>query len=542
MKRSNHYALKETPKTSQRAYAQCPMCTRTLPANVIAEHASLCGNILDPKKLKGPDPQSHIEDMTEQPVVCTTGVFKEIKSDVNKAPCSQANALMILMQRQHACVDQVFYLELTPVCGLQCYWWQKGEVIPPYARSLPPALWSKSMLMRLDSNGVEKKVLIQTNMKPDEDCLVTWDNMSLHSNSHFPPEGRWKGGIPALKSALQKCVRLGRASCAARCAMHLMKEDPSQLLRRLPIICLEDAILHPRLAVIVWIMAAQAKGYVFGLMLASEILKFTYEIASVKVKDILPTIEDNMRISTNQDGENSILQMENSLGDASKDEITLLNAINLRASFGGMSGDVVMLRGYSKLWSSRFRSPHQARLGHLGKPSTQLPCSLSSAWLQNLQGLYRDTSTRPCSSPHLVSAAAIGPLRIADVPLSSVDYHVSDVISSLLSQPCISKAAWLAAAASGSSEACLKSAMWLFRSGVNNRLLPFQSHFWAGQSGDVAVEDCANNMQLLYKATLEAEDSQKKGLRELWKLSAAHADEYSRVYIKRRFEQKLIRL
>ena len=41
---------------------------------------------------------------------------------------------------------------------------------------------------------------------------------------------------------------------------------------RLPIICLEDVLLHPGLPLLTWLMAAQAKGYVLGEATASEVL------------------------------------------------------------------------------------------------------------------------------------------------------------------------------------------------------------------------------------------------------------------------------
>jgi hypothetical protein len=52
-----------------------------------------------------------------------------------------------------------------------------GEVLPPGARNLPPALWSKSTLARLGTAG-EKKVLIQTNIKPEQGNIINWENMS----------------------------------------------------------------------------------------------------------------------------------------------------------------------------------------------------------------------------------------------------------------------------------------------------------------------------------------------------------------------------
>jgi hypothetical protein len=38
-----------------------------------------------------------------------------------------------------------------------------------------------------------------------------------------------------------------------------LKEDPESCLRRLGVICVEDALLHPRLPVVAWCMAAQVR-------------------------------------------------------------------------------------------------------------------------------------------------------------------------------------------------------------------------------------------------------------------------------------------
>ena len=54
------------------------------------------------------------------------------------------------------------------------------------------------------------------------------------------------------------------------------------MYRRLPIICLEDVLLHPGLPLLTWLMAAQAKGYELGEAAASEVLRITYQIAAVR--------------------------------------------------------------------------------------------------------------------------------------------------------------------------------------------------------------------------------------------------------------------
>ena len=61
--------------------------------------------------------------------------------------------------------------------------------------------------------------------------LLVFTPADLASNI-FPVEGRWLGSVPALKSGLQKGVRLCRGPCATRCALQLLKDDPAELLRR----------------------------------------------------------------------------------------------------------------------------------------------------------------------------------------------------------------------------------------------------------------------------------------------------------------------
>ena len=56
--------------------------------------------------------------------------------------------------------------------------------------------------------------------------------------------------VSALKSVLQKSVRRRRPLPAVRVAMELADKSWSDLIRRLPIIILEDAILHPDFALV----------------------------------------------------------------------------------------------------------------------------------------------------------------------------------------------------------------------------------------------------------------------------------------------------
>lgn len=88
-----------------------------------------------------------------------------------------------------------------------------------------------------------------------------------------------------LKSALQKNVRLMRVTPALRVALHLMRLDFSQFVRRLAIIVLEDGILHPDLPFLCWLMmACSTPHFVCSGALVDECLRIVFEISSCKIR------------------------------------------------------------------------------------------------------------------------------------------------------------------------------------------------------------------------------------------------------------------
>ncbi|KCV70820.1 hypothetical protein H696_03177 [Fonticula alba] len=69
------------------------------------------------------------------------------------------------------------------------------------------------------------------------------------------------GAVSMLKSHLQKCVRRQRAGLAVQTAKHLATLDMSELLRRLPIIAVEDVAVHFQVPVVIWLMSAHSRGF-----------------------------------------------------------------------------------------------------------------------------------------------------------------------------------------------------------------------------------------------------------------------------------------
>ena len=136
--------------------------------------------------------------------------------------------------------------------------------------------------------------------------------------------------VSLLKSILQKNVRLGRAWPAVRSAFALMKESVPHFVRRLGVICLEDAILHPALPIVVWLTAAVSNVQSPFRLTARHVdllLTVVYELAAVKVRDPLPT--DHVPIVAPP----SFADVASALRGAGAR--TLVRSLLARASYGG---------------------------------------------------------------------------------------------------------------------------------------------------------------------------------------------------------------
>jgi hypothetical protein len=94
---------------------------------------------------------------------------------------------------------------------------------------------------------------------------------------------------PSLaKSMLQKAVRRKMTRKAIKLGNKLAQSSVQELFRRVPIICLEDSMLHPGYPILVWLMMAHSKGYKPPLALILVCLCITADIAGSEYRDYLP--------------------------------------------------------------------------------------------------------------------------------------------------------------------------------------------------------------------------------------------------------------
>ena len=97
-----------------------------------------------------------------------------------------------------------------------------------------------------------------------------------------------RAGLSDAFATTHSCCKPVMQSC--RCALQLLLDSSADFLRRVSIICMEDALLHPSLPVLVWLMCAQAKGYMLGKDAAMLCLHIVHQLASVPVRDQMPRV------------------------------------------------------------------------------------------------------------------------------------------------------------------------------------------------------------------------------------------------------------
>ena len=146
---------------------------------------------------------------------------------------------------------------------------------------------------------------------------------------HIPKDGM----VACLKTHLQKMIRRKNRDKAVKTARNLLCTDPQSLLRRLPVIMVEDVMLLPSLWALVWLMMAYPargltlfdEGWLLGLV--DKLAGFAwcenlYERAPDP--DWLPEISD-----------------------------PLVGCIALRHEYGGMKGDKALFLNTAWTWLQR---------------------------------------------------------------------------------------------------------------------------------------------------------------------------------------------
>ena len=285
--------------------------------------------------------------------------------------------------------------------------------------------------------------------------------------------------ISLLKSAVQKNVRRRRVEAAVTAARALLllgesgvasRKGEEELLRRLPILFVEDALPHPTLLpVLTWLMAAHTKGFVLLAHHHEMLLEGVRAAAATEWRE--PPAASSATPLT-------LLDVAETADTWRSPGGSLAGALLVRGAFGGMRGDMRMLSDAAQTW--------WARLGTTAHGVDE--ASDSDLYLSRLTSAFGATAPPPpaehgpydeCASGALAAACAAG----------AVDFHISNVLEAALQQAHV-RAAVVAAAGLGLSGEDLldlcKSAMWTHSSSLSTK------REWRGGEASAAASSRAS--------------------------------------------------
>lgn len=248
---------------------------------------------------------------------------------------------------------------------------------------------------------------------------------------HKARKGHYPLPTSTAKSLLQKQIRRGLTKGALITAVHLIETDFVQFIRRLPIIVIEDTILHPELDKLTDILIrGSRKDYDNPEEDLTLLLKIVRDISDVKVRD--------SNASARRGASKSIQQ--SSLSDKAN---ALIRSMKIRAAYGGTWDDKGMLWKYADLWADRFLTNEDY-------------------WFKKFDEIYPEREQ--------VDISKIGVIEKSDIISEAIDFHCSSIIDDLAdNKEVIRQIDLIFKDLDKDPKNILRELIWHFRSKLNNR-------------------------------------------------------------------------
>jgi hypothetical protein len=133
--------------------------------------------------------------------------------------------------------------------------------------------------------------------------------------------------IPLLKSNLQKAIRRGNTNVAISTALAIIQSSPIELLRRLPIIYIEDVCLMDSYSIVVWLMMSEKEHTID----ANDIDILLHIVKNLC--ECMTFYDDDIDYKTSMELSHTTLKHDSQL-----------LSIYYRSQYGGMIGDMIMLK------------------------------------------------------------------------------------------------------------------------------------------------------------------------------------------------------
>lgn len=396
----------------------------------------------------------------------------------------------------------------------QTFYLNRQHHISLILQSTPPPTtweqsWSSSVTVQDKLSTSRKQSLSPVSSQSKSLFEVTLISAQpSHNDEH--KKRRWvrqhsRLSVPVLKSILQKAIRRRRPLPAVRVAMELADKSLSELLRRLPIIVLEDSTLHPDLDFLVWLMIAHSKDYNPPTPIVMRIFEIVYQMAACPWSD--PLAADNGVCLGTHISLTSLYEsgLPEKLSPVCTPMESLLWSMLVRAEYGGMHGDIDMLQRYAQVWNQRFFPvtvttttsivPDLAisatrQIENTSNHSNDRMAAFECAWCDVPMRVHQKAKEKGLDHVMALCSTGIERLTLEDISVEGVDFHCSPVLERILSDQTttgmcldlliLSKIHQeeedreikipLSKTHLSLLETILKQCMWKYSSGVNRRL------------------------------------------------------------------------
>ncbi|CAL6329977.1 unnamed protein product [Bathycoccus prasinos] len=459
---------KKKLKKNESALRTCPICTKDFHWTLIDVHASECvggGDLIvddfEKKKSSFSRSSSKEEDKEEKETSFESPEKK--KKKMNENDCN-TNAFTTLIQNQRLSECQKYLV-------LSFDEEEKWNVAFEKSVFVDKALFSgATALKEIERGGIKCKTTLTVSINgidnnrtfiDDEDKNNTTTSIRATYTNHRLSQS-------VLTSALQKNVRRKRVGPTYRVAKAMTRRNDTfmQCVRRLMIISIEDGTLHPDLPFLAWLMIALSKNFVASTRIKEEVCRIASELAAQEFRDDGTTlVEKEVKEVKNDDSDDdvdvlpSLSSIQEKFGSNSE-ETLLIASLIVRAQFGGMEGDVKMLKNLIRVWVRRFESID------------------SLLWMDKIK------SNSPRLDSTLLKEMSAHPFVKFDIPLEAIDFHVSDIIEHCVSDISSEEFQNIRKAVINTSfkneegdidlfraRELAQSAMWYCSSGVNEKAL-----------------------------------------------------------------------
>ena len=245
------------------------------------------------------------------------------------------------------------------------------------------------------------------------------------------------------KSVFQKNVRRNRVEASVRTAVAYMEVDLIDFIRRLAVVIIEDAILHPKYDKLIELMIkAGRKDYLPNEKDLNMLVNICEDISRIEFRDkeaIFNSIKGKAK-------------WDDKLLEGLKDkEKSLVKALRIRAKYGGMKYDMDTLTEMAVIWAKRFKDDED--------------------FLPRLKSIYNFGAMSSASSQRMFDTfESVGLARNKDFLLEGVDFHMSPIVRILLKKEEFLddiKKLNLNVYYKDDNEEIAKEIVWRFRSSIN---------------------------------------------------------------------------